>query len=492
MVPKIMGVDVELGAVIANAPAATAGSGMKAARLLMWGVEADETSPYPRQSIYLANGGRVYIDHCHLEYCTPEVVSPKQLVAALRAGWVLVNRYRQRAEALLSEGQRIMVAMNNVDGYGSSWGGHINVAMDRKAFDALLNTRLSVNLQILLPFLASAVPLFGQGHVGPEGYQLSQRAEHITHCMADRTTYLRPLVNLRDESHTGNERTYARLHVIPFDSSVNEWNAFVKFGSLALIVALIEEQLLTGRKFVGADLVLEDPIAALHTFNHDPGFTQQVRLDNGKCCSFLDLQEQLLDGIRDFAARTEVEKFIPDTHEIISSWAEILDLLRRNDQDALSRRLDWAAKRFLVDEIVRKHGYPDWRVAMTDIEYANLNPDEGLYFQVFERNSLAERVTTDEEVACLVDDPPPQTRAFLRGRLIRMFGRELDHVDWDSVVIRKSSDWFPAFSRIDLPDPMISRDQIDPILQAESVGQLERILGSVPTLAVAPNPTQEE
>ena len=91
--------------------------------------------------------------------------------------------------------------------------------------------------------------LCGAGKVlqTPRGavYCVSQRAEHIWEGVSSATTRSRPIINTRDEPHADPEK-YRRLHVIIGDANMNEVATFLKTGSLAIVLMLIEDGVIPG------------------------------------------------------------------------------------------------------------------------------------------------------------------------------------------------------------------------------------------------------
>ena len=60
------------------------------------------------------------------------------------------------------------------------------------------------------------------------------------------TTLKRPIINTRDEPHADPEK-YRRLHVIIGDANMSEVSTYLKVGTTALVLAMIEDKFL-GRR----------------------------------------------------------------------------------------------------------------------------------------------------------------------------------------------------------------------------------------------------
>merc|ERR1711939_218587 len=74
----------------------------------------------------LINGGRYYVDHAHPEYCTPECTTARHVVIYEKAGDLIVDSSRKKAEATLPAEQEILIYKNNTDYKGHSYGSHEN------------------------------------------------------------------------------------------------------------------------------------------------------------------------------------------------------------------------------------------------------------------------------------------------------------------------------------------------------------------------------
>ncbi|MEX2324862.1 MAG: proteasome accessory factor PafA2 family protein, partial [Nitriliruptoraceae bacterium] len=93
----------------------------------------------------------------------------------------------------------------------------------------------------------------------------------------------------------------------------------------------------------------------------------------------------------------------------------------------------WVAKYQLIAAYMRRHelplGHP--RIQMLDLAYHDVVRDRGLY-HVLARQQRMTRIVDDEDIDAATTEPPPNTRAALRGRFIREAKRhQRDYtVDW--------------------------------------------------------------
>src|SRR5256886_4087109 len=232
-------------------------------------------------NVILPNGARLYVDHAHPEYSTPEVTNPRDLVVWDKAGERVMAEAARRA-ARIPGAQPIQLYKNNTDNKGASYGSHENYLMKR-------GTPFADIVRFLVPFFVSRQVVCGAGRVGlgadgrGSGFQISQRADFFEVEVGLETTLKRPIINTRDEPHADPEK-YRRLHVIIRDANMSEGSTYLKVGTTPLVLAMIEE------KFITVDLTLDAPVADLRTVSHDPSLKHLVTLRDGRKMTAVQLQ----------------------------------------------------------------------------------------------------------------------------------------------------------------------------------------------------------
>lgn len=366
---------------------------------------------------FLENGARLYLDvGSHPEYATPECLRLEDLVAHDKAGDRVLEKLRLSAERRLAEeGIRgdIFLYKNNTDTAGNSYGCHENYLADRKAdFNKIL--------EVLIPFLVTRQIYTGAGklHQTPRGpvFTISQRAEHIWDTDSSATTRSRPIINTRDEPHADAER-YRRLHVIAGDSNMNEFATFVKVGTVAALLEMIED----GAIF--RDMTLKDPIMAIREISKDLSCRDhKIEMANGRMMSALDIQWEYWERVEKYARspgfRQEGAGGQPGISQAVKGWEY---LLTRLEEEPLSlvREVDWVTKYHLIERYRSRFRLPlsHPRVVLLDLSYHDISEERGLY-NLLVRRGAVRRIVTDAAVAAAVMSPPQDTRARLRGRFI--------------------------------------------------------------------------
>jgi proteasome accessory factor PafA2 len=377
-------------------------------------------------NVILPNGARLYVDHAHPEYSTPEVTNPKDAVLWDRAGLAIM----QQAMAYAAQDPSafpMQLYKNNTDNKGASYGCHENYLMRRE-------TPFADIVRILTPFFLSRQIVVGAGRVGlgqmgqTAGFQISQRADYFETEVGLETTLKRPIINTRDEPHADPE-LHRRLHVIIGDANLSEVSTYLKMGITAIVLAMIEQE------WFGSDVPIpKDPVRDLHAVSHDPTLQAKVELLDGSSWTALDLQYWFHEQAMKFCARTSDNDIDVQTQDVLNRWIEVLGYLE-TDPSRAAHLVDWVAKLNLL-EAYRDREDLSWdsaKLELIDLQYSDVRSQRGLAF-ILERRGQLERLTTDADVAHAVANPPTDTRAYFRGTCISRFPDHIAAASWDSLV----------------------------------------------------------
>ena len=376
-------------------------------------------------NVILTNGARLYVDHAHPEYSTPEVTSPLDIVRFDKAGEQVMLDAARRA-SLLPGGAPIVLYKNNGDGKGSSYGAHENYLMRR-------STPFGDIVRHLTPFFVSRQVVCGSGRVGigqdgrESGFQISQRADYFEVEVGLETTLKRPIINTRDEPHADPEK-YRRLHVIIGDANLAEVSTYLKVGTTSLVLAMIED------RFIGHDLTVEGAVAGLRAVSHDPTLTHLLTLTDGRKLTAVQLQLEYLDLARKFVEDRFGADADAQTLDVLARWESVLDRLER-DPMLCARELDWVAKLRLLEQYRDRDGlaWDDAKLQLIDYQYSDIRPEKGLYHRLVGLGRV-ERLLDDASVEAAMHDPPDDTRAYFRGRCLEKYAEHVAAASWDSVI----------------------------------------------------------
>jgi Pup amidohydrolase len=245
----------------------------------------------------------------------------------------------------------------------------------------------------------------------------------------------RPLVNTRDEPHA-NASLYRRFHVIIGDSNMSEWATALKVGTTALVLDLIE-------RGEAPQIEIAQPIGATKSISCDQNYHWIIELSDGRKISAIDVQRLYLKA---------AQKVVTDDAEtiwLLQEWETVLNDLERDV--ALTRdRVDWVAKKFLLGTFreEEKLSWTDPWLQAIDLEYHNILPDQGLFYELPRQGSMRS-IVSEEEIRSAIFTPPETTRAYFRGRSVARFNDAITSIQWDEIVFASGT----RSHLVTLPEP---------------------------------------
>lgn len=210
------------------------------------------------------------------------------------------------------------------------------------------------------------------------GYQISQRADFFEAEVGLETTIRRPIINTRDEPHATADK-YRRLHVIIGDANLSQVSNYLKFGTTAMVLSLIE----AGQ---APRIEVHEPVQALQAISHDTTLTTTVRLLDGRRVTALDIQWMYYEAAAKLAQETGVADSVTGdghTHGVLERWESTLSLLGSNPAAAASS-VEWVAKKSLLEGYRNRDGlgWDDARLGLVDLQWSDIRPEKGLYYRM--------------------------------------------------------------------------------------------------------------
>jgi Pup amidohydrolase len=390
-------------------------------------------------NVVLTNGARLYVDHAHPEYSSPECTDAWQAALHDKAGELILNRAVLIAQETLPPEQRLLIHKNNSDGKGNSYGAHENYLVSRSvAFGDIVRQ--------LTPFFISRQIVTGSGKVGSEngrpavGFQITQRADFFEEEVGLETTLKRPIINTRDEPHADPTK-YRRLHVIFGDANLSELQNFLKLATTRLVLEAIEASTL------GNPLLVTNPVESVWQVSHDPSLQVAVDMVSGPSMTALEIQWHYLEAV---SKHIEIEGATDVDRMAVTEWQQVLELLETDPRSA-SDRLDWAAKLDLLEQYRDRDGL-GWdapKLKLLDLQYHDVDPARGLYHRLTAAGRMR-RLFSQEEVAAAAAHPPEDTRAYFRGRCVEKFGSSIVSANWDSLIFDIGEE---ALKRVPMMEP---------------------------------------
>jgi proteasome accessory factor A len=379
---------------------------------------------------FLFNGGRVYIDMGHMEYCTPECATTLDVVRFDRAGDLLLL---EAVEALGLTDQ-VSFIRNNIDHCtGATFGCHENYSLSRRA------PLSESNVLSLLAFLTLRVLMVGAGRVGatkpsrfqdaPEfldpspHFQISQRADFIQNDFFEWVQHNRAIINTRDEP-LADPRHYRRLHLIHGDSNVLPSAVYLKVGTTRLMLDLLEINALP-------QVALGDAVVTLRALSRTLRPPWRVTLTDGRAMDALELLETYRQ-----TAQSEFNGRDKETDSILKLWADVIASLHANPESLIGM-LDWVSKEYLMSAFCEREGleWSDPWLESQDLEFHHIHPDRSLGLPMANLNGVWSPHRLDKAKL----EPPTNSRAHARSRLMReiqeLGGEVPYYLDWEAVEV---------------------------------------------------------
>ena len=308
--------------------------------------------------LFLENGSRLYLDYGnHPELATPECTDPLDVVRYILAGERILEELSRSIESREGSPSRVLLFKSNVDySARTTWGCHESY-LYRVAPDRLPAA--------IIPHLVSRVVLAGAGGFCPFSpgiaFTLSPRAWHLKQVQSKTSTRDRGIFHTKQESLSSPG--HHRLHILCGESLWSERASWLKLGTTSLLVALADAGVEPG-----VALELEDPVGALQVFASDPSARRRVALENGRLLSAVEIQLEYLERVESHLK----EPFMPAwASSVCQEWSESLELLAKSSR-WLSGRLDWSIKRHFYGRWIRSQDFTwesidDWNVVASKL-----------------------------------------------------------------------------------------------------------------------------
>jgi len=379
----------------------------------------------PGNGGFLFNGGRLYLDMGHVEYCTAECATVADVVRQDRAG----DRILLDAVQGLGLEQRVSFVRNNIDHHtGATFGCHENYSLLRRApLD-------EENVLSLLTFLTLRVLFTGSGRVGatrergtPEPlravppFQISQRADYIQNDFYEWVQHNRAIINTRDEP-LADPRKYRRLHLLHGDTHVLPAALYLKIGSTRLVLDLLEANDLP-------PIVLADAVGTLRELSHQPAAPWRVKLADGSEVDAVETLSRFREQAKKrFAGRSS------ETDTVLALWERVEKGLAGNLAELVGV-VDWVTKFQLLDAFRQSENlaWSDPWLEAQDLEYHQVDPARSLGLAMADLNGpWSDNLDTEENKMV----PPAGTRAVARSELMQQLAARGSsyELDWDSVL----------------------------------------------------------
>ena len=367
-------------------------------------------------NVILTNGARLYVDHAHPEFSHARGAPTRSTWCCDKAG-----------ERVMAEASRRAATIPGTP--ASSCTRTTSTARApptaRTRTTCCAGRPRSPTSSGLTPFFASRQVVLrrrpGRASAGGrgEGFQLAQRADYIEVEVGLETTLKRGIINTRDEPHADADK-YRRLHVIIGDANLAEIATYLKLGTAALVLSMIESGWPLPRRRARA------PGAAVHQISHDPTLKVTVPLADGR--RFTGCRRSSGPTTRPPRKYVEAEYGADvDEHDrrTCSTAGSACSTGSATDPMALADELDWLAKLRLLEgyreprrAVLGRAPAARWSTCSTPTSARTRACTTG-----WSSRGSMKRLVTEEAVLEAMTDPPEDTRAYFRGRCVAQVRR---------------------------------------------------------------------
>ena len=213
------------------------------------------------------------------------------------------------------------------------------------------------------------------------------------------------------------------------DANLAELAIYLKVGTTALVLAMIEDG------WPLPDVGLAHPVGAVHTISHDPTLAATVPLADGRALRGVDVQRAYAEAAAAYRRRSSTAPTSttppPTCSPSGSTSSTRWNGIRWSWPTGSTGRRNCACWKGSGPATTWRGRAP--RLALVDLQYADVRLDKGLYNRLVSRGSMR-RLVTEDAVRRAMTEPPEDTRAYFRGRCVAKYADRLAAASWDSVI----------------------------------------------------------
>ena len=244
-------------------------------------------------------------------------------------------------------------------------------------------------------------------------------------------------------SRTADAQKYRRLHVIVGDANMSEVATYLKVGTTAIVLAMIEDDAL------GDEWLLGNPVAAIRQVSHDPTLRQTVMLRDGSRATALEVQW----GLFERAKKYEQSHGLACVGEavgvdVLDRWERVLAGLE-SDPSSVAHWVDWVAKKRLVDGFAERHDLQPGDAPSS--RRSTCSTTTCVPTAASPRRAGLETLVDPADAVAAMTEPPTTTRAYFRGRCLAKFPDDVVAANWDSLVFDVGRD---PLRRVPMMEPL--------------------------------------
>ena len=210
-------------------------------------------------------------------------------------------------------------------------------------------------------------------------------------------------------------------------------------------------------------------MAAIRTISRDLTGQTPIPTTTGTTTTALELQQRYLDAATEWLTHREETGGTTNTEltHTLNLWHTTLNAIKAGDITTIDHDIDWAIKLNLLTTYhttlgLKPHNYNHPKLHQLNLAYHDIRPARGLH-RLLETKNRINRITTPETVTHATTNPPPTTRAALRGTFLHhaTYHHAPFAVDWLRLKINQ-----PEPQIVELTDPFANTDpRVDELIK---------------------------
>jgi hypothetical protein len=367
---------------------------------------------------WLSNGQLIYLDCRMLESCTAEQLGPKKALAATLAGVRVVEKLAKASELDV----RIFRRSATVDAQGNlaKAGFHMNhITSSEAALRIQNNSSIKTH---------AATRLYTwEGMVAPEGFVLSQKAYVYNEVLQ---------YEFKGDAGSG----FGRIEDKSGDDS-SPWGTFMAMATTSILLRILEhpEQKDLNKRLSKLDLPGPNTGKIV---SRDKTLKETLTVVGGRHLTAIEIQTELADIAREFSNRFTLpadEQFALDEWQKVCR--DLTEAAKTGDLRPLTERIGWVSKKRWLEldrNDVGSLEASNPKAVLFDMSWDSYYPKKGGRLLYPQKTGLT--IVTEADIQKLVDNPPQDTRALIRGEHIGNQDLYTSRINWDEMSIKSKKE----------------------------------------------------
>ena len=227
------------------------------------------------------------------------------------------------------------------------------------------------------------------------------------------------------------------------DANMSEVATYLKVGTTAIVLAMIEDDAL------GDEWVLGNPVAAIRQVSHDPTLRQTIMLRDGSRATALEVQWGLFERAKKYE-QSHGLACVGETVgiDVLDRWERVLAGLEADP--SIGRQLGRLGGQATSRRRLRRAPRPEAR-ARRSSRRSTCSTTTCVPTAASRSRAGLDTLVDPADAIAAMTEPPTTTRAYFRGRCLAKFPDDVVAANWDSLVFDVGRD---PLRRVPMMEPL--------------------------------------